>query len=444
MTDALFRSELRRTLPLIVRGEGAHVFDAEGRRYLDATSGGVMVANIGHGVAEIGEAMARQAKHLAFAFHAHVDNPRAVELARRIVALAPPGISDVFFVNTGSEATETAVKLARQYHLETGQPARHKVIARVHSYHGSGFGSISISGGPSVRAGFEPYLFPCVQIPPAFCHHCPWSRAYPGCGIACAQEIDAAIRAAGPGTVSCFIAEPVVGRSLGGAPAPAEYFAMAREICDRHGVLLIVDEVVTGFGRLGRQFGIEHWGVTPDLMAIGKGIAGGYTPLAGVLIHGRVADAIRQGSGRGPFGYTYAGNPVSCAAGLAVLDFMQRHALVARGARLGETLLQACAPLRDHPLVSDVRGVGLLVGIEMVADKGARRSFARDRGIAERVSAAAFARGVWVLAGTGGQPDGRGDYLVIAPPLVTGEDDLREGVRAIGEALDAVAEARRY
>ena len=443
MADALFRSESRRELPLIQRGEGAYVYDGAGKRYFDATSGGVMVANIGHGVSEVADAMAAQARRLAFAFHGQVDNERALELAARIVERAPDAMSNVFLVNTGSEATETAVKLARLYHLESAQPQRHKVIARRHSYHGSGFGSIAISGGPQVRAGYEPYLFACAQIPPAYCHRCPWGKTYPGCGLDCAEEIEAAILREGPQNVSCFIAEPVVGRSLGAAPAPAQYFARAREICDRHGVLLIIDEVVTGYGRLARNFGIEHWGVTPDLMAIGKGIAGGYAPLAGVLMHRRIADAIRAGSGRGPSGYTYAANPVSCAAALAVDAYLRRHRLIENAGTLAACLIEACRSLADHPLVSDVRGLGLLVGVELVADKADRRSFAREQRAAETIAALAFERGVWMLAGTGGQADGRGDYLVMAPPLVASASDVTQAVSALAEALDAGAVALR-
>jgi len=441
MSDALFRSESRRVLPLIRRGEGAYVFDGAGKRYFDATSGGVMVANIGHGVAEVADAMAAQAKKLAFAFHGQVDNEPALELAERIVSIAPAGMSNIFLVNTGSEATETAVKLARLYHLERGQPDRHKVIGRVHSYHGSGLGSIAMGGGPRTREGYEPYLFACALIPPAYCHRCPWGKSYPGCGIDCADEIEAAILREGPQNVSCFIAEPVVGRSLGAAPAPPEYFAKAREICDRYGVLLIVDEVVTGFGRLARNFGIEHWGVTPDLMAIGKGIAGGYAPLAGVLMHRRIAEAIRSGSGRGPSGYTYASNPVSCAAALAVDAYMRSHRLIENADALSRGLIEACKSLADHRLVSDVRGMGLLVGIELVADKAERRSFPRERHAAETIAALAFERGVWLLAGTGGQSDGRGDFLVLAPPLVAGVADVTQAVERLADALDAGATA---
>lgn len=438
MADSLFRSNLRDAQPLIVRGEGAYVFDANGGRIFDASSGGVMVANIGHAVSEVAEAMARQAGTLAYAFHGRVDNPAALALAERVTAAAPPGLDSIFFVSTGSEATETAVKLARLFHLANGSPDRHKVIGRRQSYHGSGLGSLALSGGAGVRAGYEPYLFETVRVPPAWCYRCPWGKSHPGCDIDCAGAIEAAIHEAGAETVACVIAEPVVGRSLGAAPAPPEYFRRLREICDRHGVLLIVDEVVTGFGRLGTHFGIELWGIAPDLMAVGKGISGGYAPLAGVLIHSRIADALRDGPGHGPLGYTFSGHPVACAAGLAVHDYMQRHELIERAGVLGEHLQRECGSLLNHPLVGDVRGQGLLAGIELVADRSTRHTFAREQRVAERVAALAFERGVWLLAGSGGQTDGSGDYLVLGPPLVASEDDLRIAVDVVAGALDAV------
>ncbi len=436
MDDALFRQNLKQHYPTIVRGEGAYVFDAEGRRYFDATSGGVWVVNIGHGVREIVEAMAQQSRRLSFAFSGDVDNEPERRLAERIAAFAPEGMTKVFFVNTGTEATETAVKIARLYHLETGNPQKHKVICRLQSYHGSSFGALSFSGRAPRRENYIPYLVDHPRIPPVYCYQCPYDLTYPACRLACAHALEEAILVEGADTVSCFIAEPVVGSQAGSIAPPPDYFPTIRAICDRHNVLLIVDEVMTGFGRTGRNFGVDHWDVTPDLIAVGKGISSGYAPLAGVVVRDGIYQAIKDGSGVGPIGFTYAGNPVSCAAGLAVQDYLAEHDLVNRAAQLGQELFAQAETLRNHALVGDIRGLGLLLGIEIVQDKASRRPFDRQHAVAESIAMRAFGKGMWLRFGSGGVDGVNGDYLMLAPPFVATEDDLRFAVDVIGECLD--------
>lgn len=439
MGSALFRQDLRRDYPLFVSGEGAYLNDKQGRRLFDATSGGVMAANIGHGVGEVAEAMGEQARRLGFAFAGLADNEPAIELAENIVAKAPPELSSVFFASTGTEATETAVKFARLHHMSRGKPNKHKVIGREMSYHGTSFATMSYGGPSPGSQSFSPYLLDSPSIPAAYCNRCRYGLTYPECALACATELERLILREGPDTVSCFITEPVVGRQAGAYIPPPDYFPTIRAICDKYDVLWIADEVVTGFGRTGTFFAVEHWGVTPDLLAMGKGISGGYAPLAGILIHERIRDAIARHDGKGPFGYTFAANPISCAAGLAVQSFMTEHRLVEGAVDLAMALSEELTPLANHPFIGDVRGLGLLKGIEIVADKGGLRPFPAQSRMAHQVADKLYKRGVWVLPS---QRDSdaapKGDYLLLAPPLVATRSDFRLMADAIVDALDEV------
>lgn len=435
-SPALFRQDLRRDYPLIKCGKGPYLFDSNDRKLLDATSGGVMVANIGHGVLEVIEAMAEQGRRFSFAFSGLVDNAPEIELAEIVAAMAPAGLTSVFFTSTGTEATETAVKFARLYHLEAGKAGKYKVIGRELSYHGNSFSTMSFGGRSPGSEDFAPYLYESRAIPPAYCYRCPLGLTYPECNIACADALEAAILREGPDTVSCFIAEPIVGRQGGAYLPPSAYFARIRSICDKYDVLWIADEVVTGFGRTGAAFAVEHSGVTPDLLAMGKGIAGGYAPLAGVLINDRIRSAVAAGKGKAPFGYTYAGNPVSCAAGLAVQAFMAKHGLLAAAPQLGSALMDELQTLTNHPLVGDVRGQGLLLGIEIVAEKASRAAFHPELRIADRLARMLYERGVWILTSQGA--GAAGAYLLVAPPLVATKTDFSFLADAIGDALDEI------
>jgi adenosylmethionine-8-amino-7-oxononanoate aminotransferase len=343
--------------------------------------------------------------------------------------------SRVYLVSGGSEAVETALKLARQVCMARGEPGRYKFISRWGSYHGATLGALSVSGRPPLRRPYAPLLLDVPHIPPAYCYRCPFDQVYPTCEVACAAALESEILRQGPETVAAFVAEPVVGATLAAAVPPPEYWPRVREICDRYGVLLIADEVMTGLGRTGRWFGVDHWNVIPDVLVTAKGASGGYFPLGVVLARQEWVDVIRSGPGDFIHGFTYANGAVGAAVGLAVLRYLQAHDLVTASARRGEYLLQKLAALRELPAVGDVRGLGLMAGVELVADKTGRRPYPRSKKVAERVQAAALARGVNVYYGTG-LADGRdGDAILLGPPFIVTEAQIDETVAVLREAI---------
>ena len=436
--DPVFHREIGRDYPVVDRAEGACVFDASGRRYLDG-AGGIFVANIGHGVKEVVAAMAAQADRVAFAHTSVFTSAAELAFAQKLVDLAPPGFTKAWICTSGSAANETALKLAREYQLIKGAPQRTKVIARWNSYHGSSLGALSLTGQPRRREPFLPYLQDFPHIEPPYCYRCPFGLTYPGCGIACAQALDRAIEAAGADNIAAFIAEPVSGGPLGTIVPPAEYFPIIRDICDRHGILMIVDEVITGAGRIGRNFGIDHWGVVPDIITAGKGIGGGYVPIGAVLVSERVYAAFEDAGRSFRHGETFTGHAVISAAGAAVLDYIRDHDLIDRVAVTGQRLGAKLQALSSLAIVGDVRGVGLLWGIELVRDKATREPFARERAIAERVAKAAFDRGLLVVAGTGAADGVRGDTISLAPPFILSDDEVDELVASLESSIRAVA-----
>ncbi|HSR09970.1 MAG TPA: aminotransferase class III-fold pyridoxal phosphate-dependent enzyme [Thermodesulfobacteriota bacterium] len=431
----VFYREWKKTPPLIDRAEGVYLYDREGKRYLDG-SGGPAVINIGHGVGEVIDAMMAQARKVCFPYVGHFSSDAQIELSRKVVAFAPPGMARVYFVSGGSEATEIAMKMARQYHLVRGDSSRVKIIGRWQGYHGATIGALSVSGHTSRRNDYQPYLLNFPHIAPAYCYRCPYEKSYPGCGIACALELDKTIKAEGPSHIAAFIAEPFVGNSLGAVPAPPEYFPLVREICDRHGVLFIADEVITGFGRTGKNFGIDHWGVSPDLIITGKGTGSGYTPLAAVIVHRKLCETFESSPKAGFFmGYTYSGNPLSCAAGLAVLTYIEKHGLVQRSARMGEYLFAKLARVAEMPIVGDIRGKGLLAGIEFVQERKSKAPFPQSKKVAEALTDVAFRNGLILMSGTGTADGISGDHTVISPPFTITENQIDELVGLLEKSI---------
>ena len=294
----------------ITKGEGVYVWDSDGKRYIDGSAGPICV-NIGHGVKEVAEAVASQMDKISYAHSSHFTTDSVLACAEKLASFTPPSLNKVYFCSGGSEATEAAAKLARQYHLQTGEDSKYKVVARWQSYHGNTLGALSMSGNIARRRRYVPMLLDFPHIPPAYCYRCPFGKKRETCSLDCAWALDKEIKANGPQHISAFIAEPVVGATLGTCPAPEGYFQVIREICDEHGVLFIADEVMTGLGRTGKNWGIQHWDVEPDLIATAKGLSGGYMPLGACIVSDGVAEAFKE-----PFahGHTYGSHPVACAA----------------------------------------------------------------------------------------------------------------------------------
>ena len=436
----LFPRSFRKSFPIAVRAEGCWIISSDGRRYLDA-SGQAAVVSIGHGVREIGQAMAEQSAQIAFAHTTQFHSAPAEKLAARLLELAPPNFRNggrVYFTSGGSEATETSIKLVRQYFLETNQPARFRVLSRRQSYHGSTLGAMSVSGNVARRAPYEPMIPDWGHIAPCFCFHCPYEKTFPQCQLACADDLEAHLLSHEPEKAAAFIFEPVVGATLGAAAPPEGYVARIAEICRKHGILLIADEVMTGMGRTGNPFAVEHWGVEPDIILVGKGVASGYAPLGAVLVSARVADAFARGSGAFQHGFTYQAHPVSTAAGNAVLDYLQQHKLFERVAPAGKIFRDALTPLLSHRHVGDVRGLGLLLGVEFVKDKSTREPFPKEDQIAEKIRQAALAEGV-LTSPTQGCVDGfRGDHILLAPPFTISPEESAILANALKTALAKV------
>lgn len=442
-SSSLFSRNLRKDYPIAERGEGCWIIAKDGRRYLDA-SGQAAVVSIGHGVAEIGKAMAEQSNRIAFAHTTQFHSEPAERLAARVLAIAPKNFQDggrVYFTSGGSEATETAIKLVRQYFLETKQTSRYRVVSRKQSYHGSTLGAMSVSGNVGRRAPYAPMIPEWGHVAPCFCYHCPFGKAYPECNLACADDLDAYLKANDAASVAAFVFEPVVGATLGAVPAVDGYTARIAEICKKHGILLIADEVMTGMGRTGKTFASLHWGLEPDIILTGKGIASGYAPLGAVLVAPHVAEAFEKGTAAFMHGFTYQAHPVATAAGNAVFDYLEAHKLFERVTPAGEALGKALAALEKHPNVGQTRGMGLLRGVEFVKDKATREPFAKEAGIAEKIRQAALEKGVLTYPSQGTVDGVRGDHLLLAPPFVLKPEEGQLIADAIEYALGKVFSA---
>jgi adenosylmethionine-8-amino-7-oxononanoate aminotransferase len=438
---ALFPRNFRKEYPQAARGQGCYLYSTDGRRILDA-AGGAAVVSIGHGVAEIAQAMAEQAERIAFAHTSQWHTEVAEQLAERLRALAPENFragGRVWFTSGGSEATETALKLARQYWLERGEKQRVRVVSRWQSYHGATLGAMTVSGNYRRRAPYLPWLAGWGHIDPCYCYRCPLGKTYPACNVACADELGTFADEAGADTIAAFIVEPVVGATLGAAVPPDGYLQRIAEICRRHSILLIADEVMTGLGRTGSNFAVDHWDVQPDMILLGKGTASGYAPLGAVLAAPRVVEAIEQGSGAFEHGYTYQASPVATAAGLAVLNYAAEHQLIERVPQAGAELMQALEPLRASPVVGDVRGCGLLVGVEFVRDQKTREPFGAEKNVAARVQQAAWEAGVATYPIRGCVDGERGDHVLLAPPYIVSTEDIAEIARALTAAAERIA-----
>ncbi|MFI5360846.1 MAG: aspartate aminotransferase family protein [Elusimicrobiota bacterium] len=431
----VFYRALDRELPTIVRGEGCWLFDSAGRRYLDAC-GGAYVANIGHGVPEMAEAVAEQMRRVAYVNGTAFTNEPAEALAAELRTLNPRGLDFAYFLSSGSEAVEAALKLARQHWVESGKPGKHKIIARAPGYHGNTLLALSASARGHYKKMFGPWLVPVTMIPAPYAYRCaPGSPAMTG------EALERAIIAEGADSVAAFIAEPVGGSATGGSVPPRDYFKRVREICDKHSVLFIADEVLCGSGRTGKWAAIEHFGVLPDIMTLGKGLSGGYVPLSAMIATERVISPIAKGSGALKHAQTFSHSPVICAAGLAAVRYIKNHSLVDRSADMGVVLLRKLKDLLNLPSVGDVRGLGLLAGIEFVADKKTKAPFPRRLKFTETFVAAAQDAGLVVWPNVGSADGENGDLVMVAPPFIISESEIDEIVSRFKTALTKTLEA---
>jgi adenosylmethionine-8-amino-7-oxononanoate aminotransferase len=436
-THILHRS-LRTTPPVAVRGEGVWLEDAAGQRYLDA-SGGAAVSCLGHGHPDVRAAMHAQIDQLCYAHTSFFSSAVAEQLADQLVRTAPAGISHAYFVSGGSEAVEAALKMARQYFVEIGQPERSHFIARRQSYHGNTLGALAVGGNEWRRRQFGPLLIDVTHVAPCYPYREQRADETPEqYGQRLARELDETIQRIGPGKVIAFVAETVGGATAGVLVPVPGYFKAVREVCDRHGVLLILDEVMSGMGRTGTLHACEQEGVVPDLMTIAKGLGGGYQPIGAVLAQKKIIEAMSAGSGFFQHGHTYLGHPVACAAALAVQQVIEQDGLLAKVQRDAALLQQLLAErFAEHPHVGEIRGRGFFWGLELVEDRARKTPFDPARRLHAKVKSAAFARGLLVYP-MGGTVDGRyGDHILLAPPFIASSNELVLIAERLAQAVDA-------
>ncbi len=438
----IFGRSTRGQLPTAVAGDGCYLIDAAGKRYLDG-SGGAAVSCLGHSNERVRAAIHAQVDQLAFAHTGFFTSDPAEELADRLVAAAPEGIDRVYLVSGGSEAVEAALKLARQYFMEIGQPQRHRVIARRQSYHGNTLGALAAGGNEWRRAQFAPLLVETTHISPCYEYRGRQDdESVEAYGLRVANELETEIQRLGPETFMAFVAEPVVGATAGAVPAVAGYLKRIREICDQHGILLILDEVMCGMGRTGHLFACAEDGVSPDMITIAKGLGAGYQPIGALLVQGKIYDAVAAGSGFFQHGHTYMGHAMAAAAANAVLSEIEENALLARVRSQGDKLQAALvAEFGQHSHVGDVRGRGLFRGVELVADRETKKPFDPSRKLHAKIKAAAFEAGL-ICYPMGGTIDGvNGDHVLLAPAFIIEDAQIDELVSKLSGAIDTALSA---
>jgi adenosylmethionine-8-amino-7-oxononanoate aminotransferase len=414
-------------LPVLDRGDGVYLWDVEGRRYIDGLAG-LWVTAVGHGREELAEVAREQMANLAYASTFDFATPPAIALAEKIASIAPGDVNRVYFTNSGSESVEIALKLARQYHYNRGDKKRYKIISRVGSYHGQTFGALSVNAaGYARRAPFEPLLPGTLQVPGINCYRCPYEKTYPECNVFCARTIEERIKFESPETIAAIIAEPISIANANQVP-PQEYWQTLRDICDRHGILLIADEVINGYGRTGKWFGIQHFNIVPDIMTTAKGISSGYIPIGAVLVRESVADAFLGGNDEAFMsGLTFGSHPVSTAVALRNLEIIERENLVDNAARIGDHLAVRLEALHaQHPTIAEVRGTGLLWGIEIVKNSQTREQFEPADEITPRLTMKLRERGLLTRAG---------NMIFVAPPLIINREEADTVVDIIDDAL---------
>ncbi|MGO4888417.1 aspartate aminotransferase family protein [Anaerobacillus sp. MEB173] len=434
----LIKPVLDQDYPTVLRGKGIYLYDTNGKKYIDASSGAV-TASIGHGVPEIINAMNEQANKVSFVYRSQFTSDPAERLAEKLAQLAPGDVNWSFFVNSGSEATETAMKIAIQYWQEKGHHSKNKILSRWMSYHGITIGALSMSGHIGRRQRFVPLLeeWPTVSAP--YCYRCPFHQTYPECNIFCAEELERAIKRVGKEHIAAFIAEPVIGAAAAAVVPPEDYYVKIKEICERNQILFIADEVMTGIGRTGKMFAMDHWGVVPDLIALGKGMSAGYTPMAATLVSDRVMEPIMNGSKLIMSGHTYSANPQSAAVSLAVLHYIEKEKLIEKVEEKSTFLFkELCQVAISHPIIGDVRGKGLLVGVEFVSNLVNKVPFKSEINLTNLVINKAMEKGLLLYPAAAGDDGIGGSAVLITPPLVITENEVKELVVLFKKTIEAV------
>ncbi|WP_404457813.1 aspartate aminotransferase family protein [Sutcliffiella horikoshii] len=422
----LIKPLLDKEYPVISHGNGVYLYDVTGKKYLDGSSGAV-TASIGHHVQAVIDAMADQASKVSFVYRSQFSSIPAEKLATKLSSITPGDINWSFFVNSGTEAVETAMKISIQYWQEVGKPDKNQIISRWKSYHGITIGALSLSGHADRRKRFESLLEKSPVVEPPYCYRCPFNLEYPSCGLKCAEDLERAILEIGEENIAAFVAEPVIGAAAGAICPPDGYYQKISEICKKHDILFIADEVMTGIGRTGKMFAMEHWHVTPDIICIGKGMSAGYTPIAATLVSERIVESILKGSKVIMSGHTYSANPQSAAVALAVLEYIESQNLVSNGENLGDYLLQKLSQLKQtYSFIGDVRGKGLLLGMEIVADLASKYPYSQEKAVTPRLVELAQKNGLLIYPASAGIEGVGGDAVIIAPPLSINQQEMDE------------------
>lgn len=422
----LFTLDSSRDYPCLVRGEGVYVYDDQGKQYLDAIAG-IGVVNIGYGRKRVADAIAVQAASLSYAAPNIFCNEPALRLADYIAHLVPGDLRSVHFTSGGSEAVEAAIKIGRQYYYERGLKSKHQVISRWTSYHGATLGALSATGMYGRRKKFSPLLQDWPHIPPAYCYRCPFGKTYPGCELPCAGELERTIDRVGADNIMAFIAEPVVGAAGAALVPPAEYWPVVRDICSRHDILLIADEVITGFGRTGKSFAVNHWDVVPDMITMAKGLSGGYASIGAVGVSSKIRGFFEQQSIPFDHVFTFMANPVSAVAAHEALQIWEQENLTERAALMSVYLFEQLAALKqNHPMIGDVRGLGLMAGLELIADTATKDPFPVEKSAAGLVGQTALKNGLVIYPASGVIDGVQGDIVSLFPPLIFSRQHVDE------------------
>jgi adenosylmethionine-8-amino-7-oxononanoate aminotransferase len=431
----LIKPMLDAKYPVIDYGKGVYLYDLQGKKYLDASSGAV-TANIGHGVPEIIEAMHEQAKRVSFVYRSQFTSEVAEKLAAKIAEMAKGDLNWSFFVNSGSEATETAMKIAIQYWQEQGIKTKSKVLSRWVSYHGITLGALSLSGHTGRRSRFVPLLQDFPVIHPPYCYRCPYNLEAPECGYLCAGELETVINRIGANQIAAFIAEPVIGAAGAAIAPPEDYFKKIKEICERNDILFIADEVMTGFGRTGKVLAMEHWGVTPDIVALGKGMGAGYAPIAAALVSDKVMEPILNGSKIVMSGHTLSANPQTCAVSLAVLEYLEKNEIIKEVESKSCYLRNQLERLKsEFDIIGDIRGKGLLLGIEFVQNRQQKTPYPRNMLVTQKMIELAGGNGLLIYPAGAGIDGINGDAVIIAPPLTITKREIEELARLLKKTI---------